>query len=284
MTENKPFWMVVREGEGGNAPTVQHPDEEAAYKEAARLLKKNPHRRFWVMQAIGGVYNTMQMTTVQFKAPITDRLNIHIQVEDCQDTDENIDLERACSAGEGGSYVAGKDYEYQYPKGSLGEAVENLDKSFAKMAEEIQNLVPNSIKKWLLGVSKELGSPLDGASFTAQEIYDACNRLANLPILEQPKVDLKYACSLREDVYLHPENKPELESGCIVGGVNHKAKKKADTETIRIRPEDYNDVGIFEKPTKACTTQTTAHLESIRDHYKGLGLNLQFSIRPTLKH
>lgn len=241
MIENKPFWMVVREGESANAPTRKHHTEEEAYTEAARLLKGDPHRRFWVLQAIGGFYNTMHTTTIEFSPPIPDRTS----------------------------------------------------QSFCPMS----GVPPKA--------AKEKGPAVEKIQIKLEDYNDV-------------------------GIYLHPENKPELEGGCIVDGVKHTVKKpfpitfnEAYNQAAKLKAKcEESGVGIIislvakdtnealgcdetapavdpeanveaprgfkdfqqsiEKPTKACITQTTAHLEAIRDHYKGLGLDLQFSIRPTL--
>ena len=55
------------------------------------------------------------------------------------------------------------------------------------------------------------------------------------------------ANELRKNVYLHSENKPELEGGCFVNGVNHKLKKPV-YQQIRIKHSDYYDACIFGPP------------------------------------
>ncbi|WP_068091037.1 hypothetical protein [Novosphingobium rosa] len=48
-----PFWLVWCEN--GGPPTVKHPDEGSANREADRLAKCSPGRRFFVLATISAV-------------------------------------------------------------------------------------------------------------------------------------------------------------------------------------------------------------------------------------
>ena len=50
MTENAPFFWIVW-CEGGGNPTVKHADYDRAKREAQRLARANPGRRFVVLAA-----------------------------------------------------------------------------------------------------------------------------------------------------------------------------------------------------------------------------------------
>jgi len=48
-TSNRKFWMITGEG---NLPRVRHETEEQAQREADRLARANPGKKFYVLEAI----------------------------------------------------------------------------------------------------------------------------------------------------------------------------------------------------------------------------------------
>ncbi len=70
MSEQKPGFYLVW-CEGGNAPTMQHREYEAAAREAKRLSRQNPVQRFTVMAAVRG-FELMNLKVTEYENELAD--------------------------------------------------------------------------------------------------------------------------------------------------------------------------------------------------------------------